>query len=216
MTQPYSSKPNPVTQRLYDQANEAWEEQDYQKSIGLFEKISRKQPHNPKLLLDVALAYGKRYDFSAAERYIEKAVQISNDQAMTLGDAGQICLEFANIDMAVRCLQRASRKKNVSIGSLMNLVDIYLRDKRLDEAAELVARAEQMNRKDPRVLLEHAVLEQLRGNVTEAESVLRELQSNPRSDASARIRALYELAGILDKKCQYDEAMTALLEAKAL
>lgn len=216
MSQPHPSNSSPAVQRLYLEANDAWEQQDYRKSIRLFGEAARKDSHNPNHLLNLALAHGKRYDFPAAERCIEKAVQISKDHAQTLADAGQICLEFANIDMAVRCLQRAGRKNGVSIGALINLADIYIRDKRLDEAAELVARAGQMDQKDPRVLLETAVLTRSRGNAAEAESVLRELLANPKADQSARIRALYELAGILDGQGRYDDAMTALLEAKAL
>ena len=216
MTQPHPSNLSPSIQRLYREANEAWEEQDYPKSISLFEKAVRKEPHNPAPLLNLALAYGKRYNFPAAERCIEKAVQISRDGSQTLADAGQFCLEFGNVDMAVRCLKRASQKKGVSIGALINLADIYIRDKRLDEASELVARAGQMDRKDPRFLFEDAVLKRLRGNVNEAESLLRETLTNPRADASARIRILYELASILDSEGRFDDAITALLEAKAL
>jgi len=216
MNRPQPNKPNPAIQRLYREAEEAWGQQDYQKSISLFEQATRKEPFNPSLLLDLARAYGKRYDFPAAERCIEKAVQISKDRAHTLGGAGQVCLEFDNIDMAISCFQRACQKKGASIGTLIALADIYLRDKRLDEAAELVARAAQMDRKDPRVLLEEAMLRRLRGNIAEAESPLRELLAIPAAGASVRIRALYELAGLLDGAGKYDEAMTALLEAKAL
>ena len=67
--------------------------------------------------------------------------------------------------MALGYLERASQKKGVSIGALVTLADIYIRDKRIDEAAELVARAAQIDRKDPRVLLEEAVLKRLRGNI---------------------------------------------------
>lgn len=216
MTQPYPNKSNSVIQRLYREANEAWEQQDYQKSISLFEQATRKEPQNPVLHLNLARAHGKRYDFPAAERCIEKAIQISKDRAQTLNEAGQVCLEFDNFDMAISCFQRACQKKGVSIGALINLADIYMRDKRLDEAAELIARAAQMNRKDPRVLLEEGTLRRLRGATSEAESVLRELQEIPAAGTSVRIRALYELAGLLDNEGKYDEAMTALLEAKAL
>ena len=216
MSRPQPNKPNPAIQRLYRQAEEAWGQQDYQKSISLFEQATRKEPYNPALLLNLARAHGKRYDFPAAERCIEKAVQISKDRAQTLGEAGQVCLEFDNIDMAIGCFQRASQKKGASVGSLIALADIYIRDKRLDEAAELVARAAQMDRKDPRVLLEQAMLRRLRGNNSDAEPLLRELLAIPTAGASMRIRALYELASILDNEGKYNEAMTALLEAKAL
>jgi len=216
MTQLHPSHSNSAVQRLYLEANDAWEQQEYQKSIRLFGQIARKEPHNPTHLLNLALAYGKRYDFRAAERCLEKAVQISKDHAKTLAEAGLMCLEFANIDMAIRCFQRASHKKGVAVGALINLADIFIHDKRLDEAAELVARAGRMDSKDPRVLVEDAAIQRLRGNVAEAESILRELLASPQANASARIRALYELAGILDRDGRYDDAMTALLEAKEL
>ena len=119
MNRPQPNKPNPAIERLYREADEAWGQQDYQKSISLIEKASRKEPHNPTLLLNLARAYGRRYDFPAAERYMEKAVQLSPERARTLGEAGQVCLEFDSVEMAIGYLQRASQKKGVSIGALM-------------------------------------------------------------------------------------------------
>jgi tetratricopeptide (TPR) repeat protein len=216
MSRPHHPKRNPAIEHLYQEADAAWGRQDYQQSISLIERATRKEPHNPALLLDLARAYGRRYDFPAAERYIEKAVQISTDRAHTLGAAGQICMELDELDMAIGYLARAGQKKGVSIGSLITLADIYTRDKRLDEAAELVARASQIDRKDPRLLLEKAMLTRLRGNIHEAQPVLRELVADSATVVSVRVRAAYELAGILDGVGQYDEAMAALLEAKAI
>jgi tetratricopeptide (TPR) repeat protein len=216
MNRPHQIKPNPAIERLYRAAEEAWGRQDYKQSISLIEQATRKEPYNPTLLLDLARAYGRRYDYPAAGRYIEKALQISTSRAHTLGEAGRICLEFDDLDMALAYLARASQKKGVSVGSLITLADIYIRDKRIDEAAELVARAAQIDRKEPRVLLEEAILTRLRGNIHGAEPLLRELLTNPASGVPVRVRAAYELAGILDGEGQYDEAMAALLEAKAI
>src|SRR5262249_32118135 len=157
------------------------------KSISLIEKASRKEPHNPTLLLNLARAYGRRYDYPAAERYMEKAVQLSPERARTLGEAGQVCLEFDSVEMAIGYLQRASQKKGVSIGALMTLADIYARDKRIDEAAELVARAAQIDPKDPRVRLEEASLTRLRGNIPQSESLFRELLANTGSGVPVRV-----------------------------
>jgi thioredoxin-like negative regulator of GroEL len=209
-------KPNPAIQQLYREAEEAWGAQDYQRSISLIEQATHKEPFNPRPVLDLARAYGHRYDFAAAERYLEKAVQISKDRARVLGEAGQVCLQFENIEMALDYFQRAARKKGVSINVLVTLADMYIRDKRLEEAAELAGRAAQMERKDPRVLLVDGMLRRARGAIPEAASSFRELLANPQAGASERIRALYELAGILDSEGKYDEAMMALLEAKAL
>src|SRR5262249_47906077 len=61
-----------------------------------------------------------------------------------------------------------------------------------------------------------AKLTQMRGNIQEAESLWRDLLKNPASGTSVRVRALYDLAGILDSSGRYDDAMAALLEVKAL
>ena len=216
MNRPNQNFPNPTIQRLYREAEDAWGLQDYQKGIRLIAKATRLEPHNPILLLDLARAYGRRYDFPAAERFIEKAVKISQSRAQTLAAAGKVCLEFDNPDLAIKYFGRASQSKRGGIDPLINLADIYIRDKRIDEAAELIARAAQIDRKDPRVLFESAVVKRLRGLGQEAEPVFRDLLTNSAVGTSVRVRTLYELASLLDSEGRYDEAMAALLEAKAL
>ena len=61
-----------------------------------------------------------------------------------------------------------------------------------------------------------AVLKRERGQISEAESQFRELLANSAADLLTRVRAGYALAGILDGAGQYDDAMTALLEVKAI
>src|SRR5256885_4496777 len=113
MSRPHLNKPNPAIQRLYREAEAAWGEQAYQKSISLIEKATRKEPQNPSLLLDLARAYGRRFDYVSAERYIKKALQISRDRAHTLGEAGRTCMDFDNFDMALGYLQRACQQEGV-------------------------------------------------------------------------------------------------------
>src|SRR5579859_350039 len=213
---PQPSKLSPAIQRLCFAAEEAWRRQDYDKSISLMEEATRKEPCNPSLLLSLARACGQRYDFPAAERYIEKAVQVSKHTAHTLGEAGQICVEFDNVEMALDCLQHASQKQDVQIAALVLLAEIYIHHRRIDEAAELVARMTKMDPKNPVVLVEDAVVRRSRGNTSEAESLFREVLTTPVSSASVRVRAFYQLAAILDNQGRYDEAMDMLLEAKAL
>jgi len=216
MSRPAQTKSQQAVGRLLQDAEAAWGQQDYQKSISLIEQATRKEPSNPTLLLDLARAHGLRYDFPAAECCLEKAVMISSGRASTLGDAGRICLEFEQVEMAIRYLERASQKKGVPIGALMTLADIYIRDSRIDEAAALVGRAAQIDRKDSRVLLEEAALCNLRGKSGEAEAIFRTLLSKPDVGVPVRVRGLYDLAGILDRSGRYDEAMSALLEVKAI
>src|SRR2546430_333973 len=111
MSRPLQNKPNPAIERLYREAEEAWGQQDYQKSIHLIERATRKESRNPSLWLNLARAHGRRFDFSNAERYLKKAVEVSPDRARTLGDAGLTCMEFDQPDMGIRYLEKASQKK---------------------------------------------------------------------------------------------------------
>lgn len=216
MSQPQPSKPNKEIERLCREASEAWRRQEYQKSISLLELAVQKEPANPGLHLNLARAHGLRYDYSAVERCIEKALQVAQGRVQMFEEAAGICSTYKNLDLMLGYLERASQKKGVSLGALISLADIYLLDNRLEEAAAIVERAAQMDRKDPRVLLKEAVLQQRRGQVSEAESQFRALLANAAADALTRVRAAYALAGILDGAGQYDEAMTALLEGKAI
>lgn len=216
MSQPHPNKPHKAIERLCREASEAWSRQDYPKSISLLEQAVDKEPSNPSLHLDLARAHGLRYDYSAVERCLEKALQVSQGRVQILEEAAGICSTFKNLDMMLGYLERASQKKGVSLGALISLADIYVLDDRFDEAAEMVGRAARIDRKDPRVLLKEAVLKQQRAQINEAESQFRDLLTNSAADDLTRIRAAYALAGILDGAGQYDEAMTALLEGKAI
>ena len=216
MSQQQPSKPNKAIERLCREASEAWGRQDYPRSISLLEQAVQKDPSNPSLHLNLARAHGLRYDYAAVERCIEKALQVSQGRVEILEEAARICSTFKNIDLMLGYLERASQKKGASIRALTSLADIYVLDDRIDEAAEMVERAAQIDRKDPRVLQGQAVLKQKRGQINEAESEFRELVGNSAADMLTRVRAGYALAGILDGVGQYDEAMTALLEVKAI
>jgi tetratricopeptide (TPR) repeat protein len=215
MSQPHQNKPSKAMQQLYQDSQKAWERHDYQKSIGLLEQASRKEPSNPNILLLLARLCGLRYDHPAAERHIEKALKIS-DSIHNLEQAAQVCLAFKDTDMMLGCLERASKKKGVSIDALTTLADAYFLDNRIDAAGEIVAQAAQIDRKDPRVVMGEAMLRRHRGEIHEAESLFRDLLMNPSADVVTRTRAAYRLANLLDSQGQYDDAMSALLEGKAI
>jgi len=205
--------PNSAIERLQLEARMAWENLEFEKAIHLLERAARKEPGNPSLLLNLAQAYVQRYEFATAERYIEKAVKLSPNPIQTLEKAGQICLGLENVEMAFRYFKRASKKGEVSTGTLLHLVDMCIRDKRLEEAAEFLAGADH---EDPRVRFQEADLLRAQGRMSEAETLFRDLLANPATSGEARVRALYALGGILDMAGQYDAAMAAWREAKTI
>jgi tetratricopeptide (TPR) repeat protein len=208
--------PKGALARLFEQTAEAWRRQDYKESISLLERASRLDPGNPSVLLDLGRAYGMRYDYPAAERCFEKAVLIAPRRDETLAEAGRRAQEFAHYDLASRYFERASREKGASASVLVTLAELYERGHRLEEAAGLVERALSAQADHPWSLLARARLKRLTGELDQAELQVRKLLERGSCDPQTRIRAWYELGGILDREERFDEAMTAFLEAKAL
>ena len=75
--------------RLFQEAAAAWAQQDYPKTIELLERARKANPANVNLLLDLARAYGLRYDFAAAEACFERAARLLARPVDVLAEAGR-------------------------------------------------------------------------------------------------------------------------------
>ena len=203
--------------RLRQGAVEAWQRQDYPQYFKIMEQASRQDPANPAILLDMGGAYGKRYDFAAAERCFEKAVRVSPNREDTLVMAGTHCRAFDHYEMARAYFERAIKEPKVSPDACAKLAEIYERFRLLEEAGELVDRALRLDPACALASLVRARLDRLSGKPEEAERRLRPLLAqSARETWSTRIRGWYELGAVLDGQGRYDEAMAAFCEAKAM
>src|ERR1043166_788922 len=127
--------------RIFEAATEAWRQQNYPETIALLERASRLDPANPRICFDLGRAYGLRYDYSAAERCLEKAVRLVSPKADALAEAGRRCQEFGQYEMATHYFERASDERGVSADVLVTLAELYERGPRAGEAAALIERA---------------------------------------------------------------------------
>jgi len=202
--------------RLFQQAADAWRRQDYPQTIDLLERASRLDPANGNVLFHLGRAHGLRYDCASAERSLEKAIRLSSRRDEALAAAARRCQEFGHYAMAVAYLERAVRESPASADSLVLLAELYERGHRLEEAQDLIERALQTQAMHSRALLGRVRLLRLRDELEGAENCVRALMAGGSCDAGVRIRAGYELGGILDRQRRFDEAMEAFLDAKAL
>ena len=202
--------------RLFQEAAEAWRRQDYQATIALLERASRLDPANASVLLDLGRAHGLRYEYGSAERCFEKAVKIAPRRMEVLAEAGRRCQAFGHYEMAIRYFERLTHEKAASPDALVTLAELYERGPRAGEAAALVERALALAADHSLSLLARARLKRVGGALEEAEKITRELVQKPSCEPQIRIRAWYELGGVLDRQGRFDEAMGAFLEAKAL
>ena len=201
--------------RMFQEAAEAWKRLDYQQSIDTLERAAKLDPANPSIQLDLGRAYGMRYDYSGAERRLEQGVRVAARKAEALTEAGKRCQQFGRPEMANRYFERAAQDKGATAEVFVKLAEISERRAKLDEAHEFVERALKLDAAYPPARLVRARLDRFSGRLAEAESRVRALL-NGGTSGPWWAECWYELAETLDRLARYDEAMEALLEAKAL
>jgi tetratricopeptide (TPR) repeat protein len=203
--------------RTMHAAMERWNRQEYDQYFEMMERASRMDPANHGLLLELGSAHGRRYDYAAAEECFEKAARIAPRKSEALAMAGVHCRGFNHYPMARHYFELAIAEKDASPDALVKLAELYERFRFLNEAADLVNRALQMDSGLVLALLVRARLERLAGRLTEAEAIVRPFLDRTDPDTwSTRIRGWYELGAILDAQGRFDEAMAAFLHAKMM
>ena len=86
----------------FQEAAAAWKQQDYQKTIEILTRAIQLQPTNSRLLLNLAEAYGRRFEYQQAERHLEIAVSMAVNKTNTLVESGRRCERFGQPRMANR------------------------------------------------------------------------------------------------------------------
>jgi tetratricopeptide (TPR) repeat protein len=200
--------------RLLNSADDARNRHEFQESVEILERASRLDPANTQILLNLGQAHGINFDYAAAERSFEKAIRLAPKKTEALAAAASRALGFGNHKMAGHYYRLAAEQKDVSPDALVALAEISERQRRLEDAAQLIERALRLKPAFPPALLVRARLERQTGRLAEAENILKSFPTGAERDV--RARAHYELGGILDRQGRYDEAMAAFLAAKAL
>jgi tetratricopeptide (TPR) repeat protein len=200
--------------RLLNTADEARKRHEFQQCVEILERASRLDPANVNLLLNLGHAHGNNFEYPAAERCFEKAIRLAPGKTEALTGAALRARDFGHHQMAAHYYRLVAEKPDVKPDALVALAEISERQRRLEEAAQLIERALSLKPGLPAALLVRARLERQAGRLVEAEKILSSFP--PGAERDMRARAQYELGGILDRQGRYDEAMTAFLAAKAL
>lgn len=200
--------------RMLQSAADAWKCKDFQRCIETLERASRLDPANATVLLDLGGVYGNRYNYASAEQCFERAFRVAVNKADALAVAVKKSLEFGKSALAEGYFQRAVKQKDAKPETLVRLGEFCERLRRLEPAEELAAKAHRLDGSCAAALLLLARLRRQCGQLTEAETLLRSVVLT--AEKQTRVRALYELGGILDRQERYDAAMVTFLEAKTL
>ena len=189
---------------------------DYSPAIETLERALRLDPANCKILLDLGYANALAYDHSAAGRWFEQALQLAPQRTGMLMAIAERWSDVRQFDTSGKAYEQVLEQANIPVGAFYALAKIYLRQRRLDKAAEVAERAMQLHGAHEAAMLTRAKVYRETGQMEEAEKMLRMVVAKPGCDAQARATALYELGAVLDRQQRFDEAMAALLDAKAI
>ncbi len=209
--------PQGTLARMQQEATDAWNRQDYDESIAILDRASRRDPANAGLLLDLGRAYGMRYDCAAAEKYFERAARVAPQKSEVLAAAGLQSRGFGRYEMAKHYFERAMAEPQATPDTCVKLAELYERFRFMKEARALIERALHLDAHCALAQLVQARLARLDGRLEEAEQAARLLVARADADSwSTRIRGWYELGAILDAQARPDDAMAAFLEAKTM
>ena len=201
---------------LFQESKRCIARYDFAGATEVLRRAHKLQPANDKILVDLGAACAKSYDFAAAQKWFDQALRVSTTPAPALTAIGHAWLEVRNFEAAQAAFERLLQQPQVPLVAFLRLSDIYLRRRRLEDAAQMTDRALRLYGPEDGVLLARGNVHRQMGQLDLADKAFHILTARPNGDPHARAFAWYELASLHDHNREYDKAMSALLEAKAL
>ena len=198
------------------QARALWQHNRFDDSLRLFEVAVRKYPQNLVARIDGSRALGARFEISRAEAMLDGLMKQGARQADVLHLAGQSYRMIFRPDKAMDCFRRVLAMTREIPDAYLELAILYERRHRLEEARELI---EDCVRGDPDYLeayLFKARLLRRMKEETSSESLLRSLAANEHAHPMLRAQAWAEIAQLLDRREEYEPAMTAMTSCKEI
>ena len=165
---------------LFLQSKQCIGRYDFQGAVDVLHRAHRLEPANDKILVDLGSACAKSYDFVAAQRWFDEAVRVSPTRGAVLNAAGHGWLEVRNYEAAQGCFERVLQEEQVPLVTFIRLSEIYIRRRRLEEAAQMAERALRLYGPVDGALLARANVHRQMGQSTGRKGCLERLWRNPR------------------------------------
>jgi len=193
----------------------AWQRKDFQQSIDILKRARAMAPTDPQLLLQLGFCHGACYDFELAGKAFDNAVRIAIQKTNVFLTAGMLCIKFGRYDMAEPYFEQALKQDGGSAEAAVRLAEIRERQNRAAEAIHLAKRALELTPGYAPALLVRARLHRQAGEFAEAEKILFTLETMSIRSPWLVGQIRYETGIVLDRQGRFDEAMAAVLKAKA-
>jgi tetratricopeptide (TPR) repeat protein len=196
-------------------ARHAWKLGKHHHAVALFDEAVRREPHNVRAYYEAARAHAESGDVVGFAKLAEQLRQVAPRRPGVHHLAGELYEWLSLPKQAARCFEKACRLAGAQSESLVALAAQWERIHRLDAALELVDRALANDPNLPQGLVLRARLARRRGDNGTAEAILRRLIQQLPRDSIFRLRALGDLAALLDEQGDFGGAVEAIGACKA-
>jgi tetratricopeptide (TPR) repeat protein len=198
------------------QARALWQLNRFDEALAHFDRAVRQCPNNSLALIDASRAMGARFEIARAESLLDRLIQINGRSAEVLHLAGQSYRMIFRPEKAFECFRRALALDRRLTDARLELALLCERRHRLDEAASWIEECLQLDPDYHAARLIQARLLRRRKGEDAAETILRDLAQREEVHPQLRAQAWVEIAQLLDRSAQYDDAMGALLRGKEI
>lgn len=193
-----------------------WQLGQHDQAIDLYRKEIGNKPNNVRAYIMLARAMADAYRLDDLERVLNQLLSLNPSHPGVHHFIGETYALMNLVGPAVKAYERASRLPNVLPGTWMDLAILYERSHRLDEARELIERAERAGLDLPARFLVQARLERREKHPDRAESLLRDLIDRLPADSDWAAQAWSELAALYDQSGAYDQALQSIGRCKQI
>jgi len=198
------------------QARALWQLNRFDESLALFDKAVRKCPGNSLALTDASRAFGARFEIARAEELLDRLIKLNRHNPQVLHLAGQSYRMIFRPEKAMDCFRRALAASRALPDAQLELALLYERRHRLAEALDLINDCLHHDSGYHAAELVKARLLRRLKDEAGAEAILRRLSTSESVHPEIRAQAWSEIAQLLDRQAQYDDAFAAMMRCKEL
>lgn len=202
--------------KIAQEARGLWEKGEFTAAIQKLEEAATREPKNPEICLGLGKACGARFDYEGAKKWFDRALALAPDSTKVHFQAALDWNELNRVQATVECLEKVLRLQPGHQGALLMLAEIHEHQHQLETAKTELTQLRNFDSNNPGASFLLAKIARREGNLTSAESHLRELLAGVRVSSDLLFRTWHELGQVLDAQGRYDEAMDAFEKGKAL
>lgn len=200
----------------FQQARYLLSEENFTEALPRFEELTRLRPHSPAIWLGYGSAAASARQSDTAKKAWHKARELSVGNPNMLLQLGHQYRGAHVWSEARACYEEAAQADSKGIDPLISLAMLFEKNHQLKDARACVDKCLAINPSDDQARYFCALLDRREDKLEQAERGLRDLIASGPKHPYVRYACRYELAQILDETDRFDEAMSELLDAKAM